>query len=378
MGQARQEVRLMRIGGQIALSLGLVVAGVAGWVLLLPEAQPTLAALGLSRPAAETGASGSGPAPQALAVRVEPFGRQAQSDLVTAIGTARGIRSVELSTEVTGRITAIHVAPGDQVARGDLLIELDSEAARLALEQSRLRVADAREKSERLARLAPSGAVTDQQIKDADFTLRSAELDEQKARLDLEQHRILAPIDGRIGLLPVETGDMVATGTPITSVEDRSSLIVEFRLPERLVPVVKPGDTLTARALNGTDAPVEGRISALDNRIAPESRSLAAEAIITNPADRLRPGMALSVTLQITGAEHLAVDPMAIQWGAEGAFVWVARDGKASRLPVRILQRGAERVLIDAEPEAQDQVIVEGTATLRPGASVAPGAPGGN
>jgi len=364
----------MRLSGQIVLSAGIFVAAMAGAVAFLPEAQPMLAALGISRQAApansDSPASGAKPAP--TQVRLEPFARQPQSDTLTTIGTARGIRSVSLSTEVTGRVATVLAAPGDLVARGAVLIELDSEGARLALEQSRLLVADAREKRDRLAQLAPSGAVTDQQLKDAEFTLGSAELDEAKARLDLARHRIVAPIDGRIGLIPVEPGDMVAAGTPLTSVEDRSSLIVEFRLPERLVPLVQPSDALVARALDGTDDSVEGRISALDNRITPESRSLAAEAVIANPSDTLRPGMALSVTMTVTGAEQLAVNPMAVQWGADGPFLWVARGEKAERLAVRILQRLSDRVLIDAEPEPDDQVITEGMATLRPGATIAP------
>lgn len=362
----------MRLSGQIALSAGILVVALAGWAVFLPEAQPILAALGLSRQAAVAGAqepSGS-TGPAATPVSLEPFARQAQSDTLTTIGTARGIRSVSLATEVTGRVVAVHAAPGDLVARGAVLIELDSDAARLALEQGRLLVADAREKRDRLAQLAPSGAVTDQQLKDAEFTFRSAELEEAKARLDLARHQIIAPIDGRIGLIPVEPGDMVAAGTPITTVEDRSSLIVEFRLPERLAPLVRSGDGMAARPVSGADTVAEGRISALDNRIAPESRSLAAEAVIANPADTLRPGMALSVTMRLTGAERLAVNPMAVQWGADGPFLWVARAGKAERLPVRILQRLSDRVLIDAEPEADDQVITEGMATLRPGALV--------
>ena len=170
---------------------------------------------------------------------------------------------------------------------------------------------------------------------------------------------------------------MIAAGTPIASVEDRSSLIVEFRLPERVATVVKPGDLISARSLTGADAAVEGRISALDNRISPESRSLGAEAVIPNPDDHLRPGMALSVTITLAGPERLAVDPLAIQWGANGAFVWIARDGKAERLPARILQRLADRVLIDATPQEGDLVITEGIATLRPGAAVAPAPEGG-
>ncbi len=363
----------MRLWRQALISVGILVAALAGWAAFLPEARPILAAVGLSQERRPPDGSATKPAtpPEATPVVVEPFARQKQTDVLSAIGTARGIRSVALATEITGRVVAVRAAPGDQVAEGAIVLELDSENARIALERSRLLAADAQEKFDRLARLALSGAVTDQQIKDAELALKSAQLEEQAALSDLSRHVILSPIQGRIGLIPVEPGDMIGAGTAITSVEDRSSLVVEFRLPERVAAIVRPGDPIFARSLNGAGAPVEGRISALDNRVAPESRSLGAEAIIPNPADELRPGMALSVTMTLTGAERLAVDPLAIQWGTEGAFVWVARADRAERLPVRILQRLPDRVLIDAEPQEGDLVITEGVTTLRPGMAVA-------
>ena len=94
------------------------------------------------------------------------------------------------------------------------------------------------------------------------------------------------------------------------------------------------------------------------------------QAIIGNPDDRLRAGMAFNISLVFTGDEYPAVDPLAIQWGAEGAFVWVVRDARAVRLPIRILQRNAEMVLVDAAFEPSDLVVTEGVQAMRPGADV--------
>lgn len=377
---------MMPMRRQILLSVAVLAVALVGWAVFLPAAQPVLAALGLAPVLKATGLTAATPAAQpqpgaraagdAVPVIAQPFAKQARTEVLSAIGTARGIQSVALATEVTGRVTAVRAAPGDHVAKGTVLLELDSESARIVLERSRLLVADAQAKFDRLLRLQPSGAVTDQQVQDAELALKSAQLEEQSARLDLSRHSILAPVDGWIGLIPVEPGDVIAAGTPITSVEDRSALIVEFRLPERLSNLVRTGDGLSARPLTGTDSTVEGRITALDNRVDPASRSLRAEATLPNTGDLLRPGMAIALTMTITGDNLLAVDPLAIQWGADGAYVWVVRAGKAERLPVRIRQRLADLVLIDATPAPGDLVITEGVAALRPGSAVAPAASG--
>jgi hypothetical protein len=80
--------------------------------------------------------------------------------------------------------------------------------------------------------------------------------------------------------------------------------------------------------------------------------------------------MAFQINLVFSGRDYPAVDPLAIQWGAEGPFVWVVRDAKALRVPITILQRNTSTVLIDAVFELDDLVITEGVQALRPGADV--------
>ena len=80
--------------------------------------------------------------------------------------------------------------------------------------------------------------------------------------------------------------------------------------------------------------------------------------------------MALRMSLAFTGESHPAVDPLSIQWGADGAFVWAVRDGKALRLPIRILQRNSDAVLVEGDFQSGDLVVTEGVQALRPGSEV--------
>ena len=78
------------------------------------------------------------------------------------------------------------------------------------------------------------------------------------------------------------------------------------------------------------------------------------QASIANARDSLRAGMSFEVTMTFPGDTYPAVSPLAIQWGADGAFIWAVADGKAKRVPVRIIQRNTENVLVDAEIETGD------------------------
>jgi len=364
--------------GAVAVPLAArFVPGSRPWLDTVGLLQP-LAAAGLvpEEPAADArppgaGNPGAGGVPViAGAVRIE-----ALQDVVSAIGSARGVQSVELSFEVTGRLDDVVVAPGDRVVAGDVIAQMDAETAQLVVGRSRLVLADARRTVDRLEQLSASGATTGLQRQEAELTLRTAELALQSAERDLANHRLLAPIGGYVGLIEAQVGDLVSPSTPITRIEDRSSLIVEFRVPERLAAMVAVGDPVQVTAISTPGDVIDGRVAAVDNRVDEASRTLRVQATIGNADDRLRAGMAFQINLVFTGGDYPAVDPLAIQWGADGAFVWVVREAKAARLPIRILQRNAGTVLVEAAFEPADMVVTEGVQALRPGADVAVTAP---
>lgn len=366
-----------------AVAVVLIAAlAVAGWARLLPGARPVFESVGLAAPlerlgllAAEGGGSGDDPAgapaaapgPGAVRVIAEAVRLRALTTRISAIGTARGVRSVSVTTETAGRIVAVSVAPGDYVAAGTPIAELDSAQALLALDRARLLEADARRGLERLERLRTTGSATDLAFQEAELALGSAVLDRREAELALNRHRIAAPISGWVGLLAVEQGDLVAAGAEITSIEDRSMLIVDFRVPERVANLLAPGMAVTAAAIASPGQTIAGTISAIDNRVDEKSRTLKLQARLPNEGDRLRPGMAITLALDTVGASYPSVDPLAIQWNSGGAHVWVLRDGKAARVNVRILQRNADDVLVEADFRPGDLVVTEGVMTLRPG-----------
>jgi len=134
---------------------------------------------------------------------------------------------------------------------------------------------------------------------------------------------------------------------------------------------VAPGDIVTATPIATPGHPITGTVTAVDNRVDESSRTLRVQASIANTDDLLRAGMAFRISLNFTGAEVPAVSPLSIQWGADGAFVWIVRESKAARLPIRILQRNADAVLVEADLQPGDLVVTEGVQALRPGADVA-------
>src|SRR5690606_28228862 len=85
---------------------------------------------------------------------------------------------------------------------------------------------------------------------------------------------------------------------------------------------------------------------------------------------RLRAGMAFTITMRFPGDTYPAIDPLAIQWNAEGPYVWTIENGTARQKPVRIVQRNTDSVLVDADFSQGDVVVTQGIHNVREGAPV--------
>jgi len=287
-----------------------------------------------------------------------------------AIGTGRAKASVTVNPYDTGRLTEIKAKSGSKVAKGDEIARLDSDTEEIAVDRAKVALDDAQSKYDRAKSLRASNTTSAVALADAEVTLSNGKLALREAELALQRRSIVAPIDGIIGIVPVEVGNYVTSQTAIATIDDRSSILIDFWVPERFSEAVTVGAEVSATPISNPQTIMTGVVAAVDNRIDEKSRTLWVQASIANPDDSLRAGMSFGVTMKFAGQTYPAVSPLAIQWGADGAFVWSVADGKAKRVPVRIIQRNTENVLVEAAIASGDQVVTEGVQNVRDGGEV--------
>src|SRR5690606_11759548 len=142
------------------------------------------------------------------------------------------------------------------------------------------------------------------------------------AELELRKRTIVSPIDGTVGLFQVSPGNAVSPQSVVTTIEDNSHIVISFWVPERYATAIVSGMPVEASAVALPGEKLGGEVTAVDNRIDPASRTLKVQARVGNDSGRLRPGMSFQVSLSFPGEEFPAVDPLAIQWSSDGAYVW--------------------------------------------------------
>lgn len=309
---------------------------------------------------------------QAVPVVVAPVRIESLRTRIEAVGTARARRSVSLFAESAGEVVAVNFQPGDRVQRGDVLLALDAREQRLALELAELRLDDAQRLLSRYtgANAASDRTVPETTVDEARTAMETARIARDQARLALDRRFVRAPFDGYVGITDIDAGDRVDTTTAITTMDDRSVLLVSFAVPEAFVGRVDTGDAVRIEAWNADRSLASGRVVDLDSRVDPLSRSFITRAEVPNETDRLRPGMSFRVRLDLTGAEYPAVPEVAVQWGPDGAYVWAVRDSEARRVPVRLVQREQGQVLVEGDLPRGTQIVGEGMQSMREGLAV--------
>jgi RND family efflux transporter MFP subunit len=161
------------------------------------------------------------------------------------VGTVKSRRSTDIQPQVEGFITRINAKPGQRVAAGAVLMEIDSRVPQgqiASLEsvraQREIDVTYARQEAERSSKLLAAGAASQMDADRAANALKAAEaqlrtLQEQirTSRTDLSYYRVTAPTSGIVGDIPVREGDRVTKATKLTSIDANAGLEVYLNVP---------------------------------------------------------------------------------------------------------------------------------------------------
>lgn len=292
------------------------------------------------------------------------------NDKLSAIGEGAAAQSVTVMAPASGTLTELLVDPGQVIEAGATIGKLDAQAESIAFERATVAQQDADAALKRTQELAKANSATTVQLNAAQLAATNAALETRNAALALERRTITSPIGGTVGLFQVSAGNQVGAQSIVTTIEDTSHIVVSFWAPERYASMIATGMPVTATAVALPGEQIAGEISAVDNRIDPASRTLKVQARIENANGKLRPGMSFSVSMSFPGEQFPTVDPLAVQWSSNGAYLWKYAEGKVQRVGVSIIQRNSDGVLVKGELTPGDQVVVQGVQQLSEGATV--------
>jgi multidrug efflux system membrane fusion protein len=302
-------------------------------------------------------------------------------NLLTAVGDLAAVHQVNVTSDVSGRITDILFTAGSEVKAGSPLIQLFDapEQADLASFKAQATVAQlSLDRAKQLAarQFGPQATVDSTQ---AAFDQANAGI--AKTQALISQKLVRAPFDGELGVRRVEVGQFLTAGTQIVTLTDLSMLYLNFTVTEKDSGNLKVGQTVRIRVDAYPGRTFEGKITTIEPQIATDTRNIRVQATIENPDKILKPGMFATTTVVLPDKPPVVTVPeTAVDYTLYGDSVYLITekkedDGKTSLTAVRTFVRTGNRIDGRAEIltglKAGDRVVAVGQLKLQSGAAVA-------
>lgn len=285
-------------------------------------------------------------------------------------GSVLANESLELKSEVSGKITSISFREGKQVKKGDLLIQTDDDEILAQLTKQKYNRKLNEDNEFRQRKLLEKDAISQEEYDNALNRLNTTEADIQLLETQLSKTRIRAPFDGVIGLRFVSEGAYISSSTVIATLYNISPAKIDFAIPGRYSTQVAPGKKI--RFTIESDLKIyEGEVYAIEPRIDPDTRTLKIRALADNKNGNLLPGQFVKVELILQSSENAILVPTeAVIPEQEGKKVYVLENGKAKEVKVETGIRTANMLEILSGLKSGDTLLTTGILQLRAGMGI--------
>jgi multidrug efflux system membrane fusion protein len=302
-------------------------------------------------------------------------------NLLTAVGELAAVHQVNVTSDVSGRITEILFTAGSTVKAATPLVQLFDGPEQGDLASFKAQATVSQLSLDRAKQLAARQFGPQTTVEQAQAAYDQANAGIAKTQAIISQKLVRAPFDGELGVRHVEVGQFLTAGTQIVSLTDLSELYANFTVTEKDSGNLKVGQTVRVLVDAYRGRTFEGTITAIEPQISSDTRNIRVQATIANPDHILKPGMFATTTVVLPDKPPVVTVPeTAVDYTLYGDSVFLINekkedDGKTSLTSVRTFVRTGNRVNGRAEIlsglKPGDRVVAVGQLKLQSGAAVA-------
>jgi multidrug efflux system membrane fusion protein len=318
--------------------------------------------------------------PPPVTVSVATVKSEVIPNLLTAVGELAAVHQVNVTSDVSGRITDILFKAGTHVTKGTPLVQLFDGPEKGDLANYKAQATVAKLSLERAQQLAARQFGPQATVDQAQAAFDQANAGIAKTEAIISQKLVRAPFDGVLGVRHVEVGQFLTAGTQIVSLTDLSTLYANFTVTEKDSGQVKVGQVVRIVVDAYPGRTFEGKITTIEPQISTDTRNIRVQATIANPDNILKPGMFATTTVVLPDKPAVVTVPeTAVDYTLYGDSVYLITekkesDGKTSLTAVRTFVQAGDRIdgraVILTGVKAGDRVVSVGQLKLQSGAAV--------
>ena len=316
-------------------------------------------------------------------VSAEPAKTETWQPDFTSVGNLDPVQGADISNQVAGNVTAINFDSGQEVQKGQLLVQLDASNEEAQLEGFKAQEKLAELNDQRSHDIFAKHLISQSDVDTADANLKQAQANVANTEADIAKKTIRAPFAGHAGIRNVNLGQYLPQGTALVTLQALDHMYVSFALPEQALPSLANGQKVQATVDAIPNETFNGSIDAIDSKVDPTSHNVRVQAILANPQHHLRAGMFANVTVSAGKPQQVVTVPKAaITYSLYGNSVFVVapddknKDDKgqpqltANEVFVKLGPEQGARVSVLQGLKAGDQVVTSGMQKLHSGAVV--------
>ncbi|WP_172454236.1 efflux RND transporter periplasmic adaptor subunit [Xanthomonas arboricola] len=306
----------------------------------------------------------------AVPVEIARAARRAVAASYTGTAALEPRAEAQVVAKTSGVALAVMVEEGQKVSAGQALVRLDPDRAHLAVAQSEAQLRKLENSYRRATQLVGQQLVSAADVDQLKFDVENSRAQHRLASLELSYTTVQAPISGVIASRSIKTGNFVQINTPIFRIVDDSQLEATLNVPERELATLKSGQpvTLLADALPGQQ--FIGKVDRIAPVVDSGSGTFRVICAFGQGAEALQPGMFGRIRIDYDQRKDALVIPrLALLDDGEPA-VFVVRNGKASRVPVKLGYAEGPWLEVRQGLKEGDQVVTAGKVALRDGTAV--------
>ncbi len=309
--------------------------------------------------------------PPAMPVRAAPVKVGTVATEVSAVGTLLGNESIMVRPEVAGRIDAIHFNEGQVVARGALLVTLDSAEVKAQLAGTTADERLNKQRADRAEELYKKNFISQQALDDLREAYKKSTARRQEDEARAAKTEIRAPFGGIIGLRLVSTGAYLKAGDDIARLDNIDTVKLDFRVPETYLGKFSRNQSIRLLVDAYPGQQFSGQVYAIEPAIDEKTRTALLRARVPNHGAKLKPGMFARVTLNLGTRDNAILIPeQAVVPRGDKNFVFRIAGGKAQMVAVALGSRTPGEVEVVKGLSPGDVVVTDGQIKLQDGVGV--------
>jgi len=334
-----------------------------------------LALAGCSKGAAKktpgpAGAAGQA-GPPAMMVEVAVAHEDTVVDAIAATGQIEALQSLDLRSDIEGRLVEIYAREGTEVEKGTPLFKVDDAELKAEVARAEADRDLAVQALTRTRDLMSQNASSTADLERAQATAKGTQAQLELLQVRLSHTVVRAPFTGVVGQRFVSLGDYLTTSTRLATVQTVNPQRATFPVPERYAQRLKKGQKVAFRVAALPGEEFTGVVDFIDPVVQLPARTILVKALVPNGRRLLQQGMFIEVRLATEVRPKAVVVPEDAILPLQGAsYVWLVRDSKATRRQVGLGVRTPGFVEVRSGVDAGDQVVVGGLELLSEGAPV--------